>query len=103
MELMQIDDPPTAIFCGNDRMAMGSYMALKERGLRIPADVAIIGFDNQSIIAKYLRPPLSTMALPHYAMGKWAVEYLLGPKRDDENSAPIQHKLPCNFVERESV
>jgi LacI family transcriptional regulator len=103
LELMQLDNPPTAIFCGNDRMAMGSYMALKELGMQIPRDVAIIGFDNQSIIAKYLRPPLSTMALPHYAMGKWAVEYLLNPAPEGSEDAAIQHLLECPYIERESV
>jgi LacI family transcriptional regulator len=38
--------PPRAIFCGNDPMAMGAYQALKERGIRIPEDVAVVGFDN---------------------------------------------------------
>lgn len=101
--LMQLNNPPTAIFCGNDRMAMGSYMALKELGIQIPRDVAVIGFDNQRIIAQYLRPPLSTMALPHYAMGKWAVEYLLNENAEASPDAPIQHLLACPYIERESV
>ncbi len=103
LKLMQLADPPTAIFCGNDRMAMGSYMALKELNKRIPQDVAVLGFDNQTIIARYLRPPLSTMALPHYAMGQWAVEYLLNPDQDAPPDGPIQHRIPCRYVERESV
>src|SRR3712207_6806181 len=64
-DLMRVSDPPTAIFCGNDPMAMGAYEALKERGLRIPEDVAVVGFDNQELIAAQLRPALSTIALPH--------------------------------------
>jgi LacI family transcriptional regulator len=77
-ELMWVPDPPTAIFCGNDPMAMGAYEALKERGLRIPEDVAVVGFDNQELIAAHLRPPaLSTVTLPHYEMGQWAVDHLL--------------------------
>ena len=103
LELMQVKEPPTAIFCGNDRMAMGSYMALKELGRQIPRDVAVIGFDNQRIIAQYLRPPLSTMALPHYAMGKWAIEYLLNQNGEASQAVPIQHRLECPYVERESV
>ncbi len=103
LELMQLTEPPTAIFCGNDRMAMGSYMALKELGKNIPGDVSVIGFDNQSIIAKYLRPPLSTMALPHYAMGKWAVEHLLKADSDDDFDKAVQHLIACPYIERESV
>ena len=62
--LLDLADPPTALFCANDRMAMGAYDAIKERGLRIPNDVAVIGFDNQELIAAYLRPGLTTVALP---------------------------------------
>jgi LacI family transcriptional regulator len=103
MELMQLPEPPTAIFCGNDRMAMGCYMALKELGKQIPRDVAVIGFDNQRIIAKYLRPPLSTMGLPHYEMGKWAVEYLLNEDEEALTGDPVQHLIACPYIERESV
>lgn len=110
--LMKHSDPPSAIFCGNDRMAMGCYTALQELGKAIPADVAVIGFDNQKIIAKYLRPTLSTMSLPHYGMGRWAVEELLRQTAnlppDSETTAPphpvpIQQVLACRYVERDSV
>jgi LacI family transcriptional regulator len=60
--LFELADPPTAIFCGNDRMAIGAYEALKERGLRIPADVSVLGYDDIDL-AEHLRPALSTMAL----------------------------------------
>lgn len=81
---------------------MGAYDALKELGLRIPQDVAVIGFDNQELIAAYLRPTLSTMALPHYEMGVWAVQQLLKhPQTQLDN--PVQEKVLCPLVERESV
>lgn len=98
--LMQREDPPTAIFCGNDRIAMGVYNALHELGLHIPGDVAVLGFDNQEVIAKYLRPTLSTIALPHYEMGEWAVQYLIEHRNALE---PIQQKMKCPYIERESV
>jgi LacI family transcriptional regulator len=100
-ELMQLPAPPTAIFCGNDRTALGCYGALLELGLRIPDDVAVIGFDNQLDIAQGLWPPLTTIQLPHYEMGKWAVEYLMSAKGSP--AQPIQHKLDCPLVIRESV
>lgn len=104
-ELLNLAMPPTAIFCGNDRTAMGAYDALRERGLKIPDDVAIIGFDNQEIIAASLRPSLSTMQLPHYEMGQWAMQKLINTDFDNESSAGYyqQHKLICEFVERNSV
>jgi LacI family transcriptional regulator len=104
VELMQQAEPPTAIFCGNDRMALGCYMALmREFDLQIPRDVAVIGFDNQRIIAQYLKPPLSTMALPHYKMGKWAVDYLLNQNTEASPDGAVQHRIPCPYIERESV
>ena len=101
-ELMRIPEPLTAIFCGNDPMAMGAYEALQERGLRIPEDVAVVGFDNQELIAAHLRPALSTVALPHYEMGRWAVGHLIEQAEHGE-VIPTQHVICCPYVERESV
>jgi LacI family transcriptional regulator len=102
VEIMRSTDPPTAIFCGNDPTAMGAYEALKESGLRIPDDVAVVGFDNQEIIAAQLRPALSTVALPHYEMGRWAVGHLI--EQDEHRKAtPKRHAIGCPYVERESV
>ena len=70
-------DRPTALFCYNDRMAMGAYRAAAELGLDIPDDLSIVGFDNQELIAANLFPGLTTVALPHYEMGVWAVETLV--------------------------
>lgn len=101
--LLDMPAPPTAIFCGNDNIAMGVYDAIRERGLRIPDDVGIMGFDNQEIIAAYLRPPLTTLELPHYAMGQWAVQYLLGRLDHADDMVPIQVRLSCRLIERHSV
>lgn len=103
LALMQLDEPPTAIFCATDRTAMGAYDALRELGRAIPQDVAIIGFDNQEIIAPYLRPALSTMGLPHYEMGRWAVQYLLEHLETAEANPPLQKLLECPLVERNSI
>jgi LacI family transcriptional regulator len=101
-ELMELPVPPTALFCGTDRTAMGAYDALKELGLRIPEDVAVVGFDNQELIATYLRPALTTIALPHYQMGAWAIQYLVEhPQAQPDN--PVQEKVRCPLVERGSV
>jgi LacI family transcriptional regulator len=99
-ELLALREPPTAIFCGNDRTAMGVYDAIRDAGLRIPSDVAVVGFDNQRVVAEQLHPPLSTMQLPHEEMGRWAVDRLLNAGDQPE---PVQHMLPCPFVERESL
>ena len=103
MSLMQLPEPPTAIFCYNDQVAMGVYEALRELNLRIPDDVAVMGFDNQELIAAYLRPKLSTMELPHYKMGQWAVNLLLESIDKDEYPRSRQHKIACRYIERASV
>jgi LacI family transcriptional regulator len=73
-----LESKATAVFCHNDRVAMGLYDGLREHGLRIPDDIAVMGFDNQDVIAAHLRPPLSTVALPHYELGAAGVRLLLG-------------------------
>lgn len=97
---------PTAVFCYNDRMAMGAYRAAAELGLSIPADVSVVGFDDQDPIAASLHPPLTTVALPHYEMGAWAVETLSSLiEGHDEvlllGSHPVL--LDCPIIERASV
>ena len=97
------DERPTALFAYNDRVAMGAYAAANERGLRVPGDLAIVGFDNQEVIAGHLRPPLSTIALPHYEMGWWGVNYLLASVRKRRKGPPVQHRIACPYVERASL
>ncbi len=104
-ELLSMSNPPTAIFCFNDRMAMGAYDAIRKLGLSIPGDVALVGFDNHEIIAAHLHPSLTTMQLPHYEMGRWAVTHLLqmiDPGNLD-SEMPVQHKIRCEPIIRESV
>jgi LacI family transcriptional regulator len=69
---------PAAILSMNDRLAFGAYQAAAEAGLRIPEDLSIVSFDNDELAA-YLRPGLTTVALPHEAMGARSVELLLHP------------------------
>ncbi|MFN8489261.1 MAG: LacI family DNA-binding transcriptional regulator [Caldilineaceae bacterium] len=103
LALLRLPDPPTAIFCFNDRMAMGAYEAIRERNLAIPHDVAVIGFDNMEVIAGSLRPPLTTMALPHYEMGQWAVNYLIEQASAVATEPPRQVKMTCPLITRASI
>ena len=106
LELLDRDDRPTAIFCYNDRMAMGAYRAAQELGLRVPDDVSIVGFDDQAPIAASVHPALTTVALPHYEMGAWAVATLTRLIRSSSTSwyrSTHPTLLPCPVVVRESV
>jgi LacI family transcriptional regulator len=100
-ELLDLADPPTALFCCTDRMAMGAYDAIRERGLRIPDDVSVVGFDNQELIAAYLRPGLTTVALPYLEMGARSVELLDLMLADKD--VPVRTIMDCPLVERSSV
>ena len=101
IELMQLAAPPTAIFCSNDMMAMGCYEALRSLGLRVPDDVSVVGYDNREI-AQFLHPPLTTVVLPHYEMGRLAVELLL-EQIGSPPKVPPQLKVECPVVVRKSV
>ena len=80
----------------------GSTRPPIRRGLNIPADLSVIGFDNQYGIADGLFPGLTTLALPHYDMGAWGVQTLVSQVEDRE-ATPTQVQLPCPLVRRESV
>jgi LacI family transcriptional regulator len=100
-ELLELPKPPTAIFCQNDRMAIGCYEALKENGWVIPRDMSVIGYDDEEI-ARHLFPPLTTLVLPHRAMGRWAMEHILYGAIDAQSVYPLT-KLECPLVERNSI
>jgi len=97
-------DHITALFCFSDRVAMGAYDALRQLHKRIPDDVAVIGFDNYEVISANLYPQLTTMQLPHYEMGRWAVETVLQISQSKGEKAPTpQMMLPCPLVMRDSI
>lgn len=96
-ELLALPEPPDAIVCGKDQLAMEVYFHLSQKGIRVGQDIAIGSFDNMKPIPDTLKPGLSTMALPHLEMGKWGMQYLIEEQKHSE-----QIKLPCSFIERES-
>ena len=101
LALMRLASPPSAIFCANDLMAVGCYDALRELGLRIPQDVAVMGYDDREI-AQHLHPPLTTVLLPHFEMGAIAAEILLDAMTRP-SKRPQHIKIECQIVERKSV
>ena len=101
-KLLETEVPPTAIQCYTDRMAMGAYRAARQAGLKVPHDLSIIGYDDQDQIAPWLDPPLTTVQLPHEAMGRWAVEHLLGVL-SGTFEGPRHERIECPLVVRDSV
>ena len=70
-----LDEQPTAVFCDDDIVAAGLYLAARERGLRIPRDLSVIGFDDMDF-ARVLDPALTTVALDAELLGATAFELL---------------------------
>ena len=96
-------DPPTAIFCFNDRMAIGCYEAARALGLRVPEDLSIVGFDDEDLAAN-MDPPLTTLQLPHDEMARWAVGQILdGFEGADADERLQKIKIECELVWRDSV
>ncbi|HST16293.1 MAG TPA: LacI family DNA-binding transcriptional regulator [Gaiellaceae bacterium] len=74
--LFSIPDPPTAVMCGNDLLALGALQAARIRGLRVPDDVAVTGF-NDFEFAQFADPPLTTVRVPGYELGRLGAESLI--------------------------
>ena len=100
-ELLATDNPPTAIHAFSDYVALGFIRAAREASIRIPDDVAIVGFDDIAVSA-YLAPSLSTIAVPMKEMGKRAADILLASIDSDKDVQLFQLKLEAKLVARES-
>jgi len=91
--MLQLPSPPTVFCCGNDRMALKVYGILRSRGMRVPDEISVAGYDNYRVIAETLYPPLTTVELPYTAMGVRAAQRLLGlisgEGRDDTSPAIV--------------
>lgn len=100
-QLLQLPKPPSAIFCHTDVMAMGAISRAKQRGLRVPEDISIMGFDDIAF-AKFCDPPLTTVAQPRFNIGKEAMLLLLDQLHGQavNNGSRL---LECTFVERGST
>jgi DNA-binding LacI/PurR family transcriptional regulator len=99
--LMALPDRPTAIFAFNDPMAIGAIQAARARGLRIPQDVSIVGFDDTNE-AQFVTPALTTVRQPLTEMGRAAVGVLLGLLESQEPE-PSHVELPTRLVVRDST
>lgn len=99
-ELLNRTKIPTAIFTANDQMAAGAVKAMRERGLQIPKDIAIVGFSDTQF-ASYIEPPLTTVREPTCQEGTAAAEMLVKLINSQEVKEP-QVILPTKLVIRES-
>ena len=91
-----------ALICFNDRLALGAYNALADAGLAVPSDVSVVSFDDDPI-ASWLQPQLTTIAIPHYELGRKSIELLLDGPRGLTPSGQTVFRIPMPLRFRESV
>jgi DNA-binding LacI/PurR family transcriptional regulator len=99
-ELLEMDDPPTAIFTANNLMTLGGLNAIHEKDLNIPQNVAIVGFDDMPW-APSLDPPLTAVAQPTYELGCTAADLLL-QRIADKDREIVEMKLEPTLIIRDS-
>lgn len=97
----QSGERPDAIFCGNDQIGRGAIDALRERGIRVPEQVAVIGFDNWGVMAEAARPPLTSVDMNLKTLGHEAGRLLINMIAG-ERARGIR-RLPCTLVVRQST
>ena len=100
--LLALPDPPSAIFAFNDLMAMGAMQAVQERGLRIPDNVAVIGFDGLAL-TEHTSPPLSTVAQPIAAMSETAITMLIDRIKGGATTSAKVQTFAASLVARAST
>jgi LacI family transcriptional regulator len=99
-QMLELAEPPDAIFCAGDLMAIGAIKAIEEAGLRVPEDIAVVGFDD-SDYATLSVPPLTSVRQDRVGLGTAAVEALLR-MLDSPDSPPASTVLPTKLIRRES-
>lgn len=100
--LLQLPEPPTAVFAANDTLAIGALEAVEEMAYRVPEDIAIIGFDDVPE-AQWVRPKLTTIAQYPGEMGQKLAQALFERIEGKADSQRHVFEISCRFVERESA
>jgi len=101
-QIADSSDRPDAVFACNDYMAIGAMAAFREAGLRVPDDIAVAGFDNISS-ARYANPPLTTVHVPVYNIGRRAGKRLLEQIQSEQPLTAQQFQLPLELKVRDST
>ncbi len=100
--LLQLGDPPSAIFVVNNRMVVGAMEAIREAGLRCPKHISLVGFDDFDWVG-LLEPPLTTVAQQPYQIGYQATELLMDKITNPSKHIPREYRVSCELVLRGSV
>ncbi|MEV4656796.1 LacI family DNA-binding transcriptional regulator [Micromonospora sp. NPDC049301] len=100
-QLLSLPDPPTAIFAASDQMALGVYEAVRRRGLRVPDDISVVGFDDLPEV-RWCSPPLTTVRQPLAKMGMLAARTVLRLAAGETIESP-RVELATDLIERDSA
>jgi DNA-binding LacI/PurR family transcriptional regulator len=98
--LLQLSNPPTAVVTGNDELGIGAVAAIKDRGLRVPEDISVVGFDDIEFSA-FSSPSLTTIRAPEQEIGEIALK-VLSEMMTHGSKAVVQHRLDADLVIRQS-
>jgi LacI family transcriptional regulator len=93
--MLRLPEPPTVLCCGNDKMAMRVYGILRSRGLKVPDEISVAGYDNYRIIAETLFPPLTTVELAYVAIGVRAAQRLMALISDPASAQAKEDREPA--------
>ena len=100
-QLLSLGDPPTALFCSNDYLAIGAMKGAREMGLALPEELSVVGFDDIRT-ASYIVPELTTVYQPAYDMGMMGAQ-LLFDFIEKKQTKPVQKMLDASLVIRKST
>lgn len=101
VDLLKMKNRPDAIFTISDRMALGAMLAIKEKGLRMPADIGLVGFNNEPVTS-LLTPGISSVEQPAFELGKAAAKLFLEQMHHEEDLSSIEKVLKPRLIVRES-
>ncbi|NLK74925.1 MAG: LacI family transcriptional regulator [Clostridiales bacterium] len=102
IELIKMEEPPTAVYITNYEMTLGAIMAINEYNVNIPNQLSIIGYDNLQL-ARIIKPPLSIVVQPMKAIGETAANLLLKRLQGDMTNFPIRYRLKTELLIKDSV
>ena len=100
LKLLEKKERPTAVFAASDAIAFGAMRAAREKGISIPQDLSIVGF-NDTEMSAYTTPALTTIYAPAYDMGQHGANLIYASSNLNINT-PIKARIPCHLIQRES-
>jgi LacI family transcriptional regulator len=100
--LLELEEPPTAVFAGNDVVAYGAMQAVHDAHLSIPGNMSLVGFDDD-YLSRFLNPPLTTVVMPATGMGSTAVNLLVDRLEGRLGEEPSRVELPTQVAVRDSA